>query len=191
MFSFYCCLLPCYGSVCSVQPQEHLTSILLWISNSKEDSPKYSLAICYATLPCSSTQQLAFWGYRVVSIVRTAIAFQSLRHFLPLLHFISLVVPSSENPSQVQLMHLDVLRFVSERDSGRKTQKIKASSVETFYVLNMDNIQIWEEKDRLLLIVKFQRMQTLFHCTILRYHSQSFFCSQAKGIEGTCSVHMC
>lgn len=70
------------------------------------------------------------------------------------------------------------------RTLGNKTRKDKASSVETFHILNMDDIQVWEAKDRLLFIVKFQRMQTLFHCAILRYHSQSFFVPKLKEWRG-------
>lgn len=62
---------------------------------------------------------------------------------------------------------------------GKKPRKDKASSVENFHILNMDDIQMWEEKDRLLFIVKFQRMQTLFHCPVLRY-SQSCFAPNLK-----------
>lgn len=59
---------------CSTTGTSHLYFIL--ISNSKEDSPKYSLAICYTSIPFSFTQLLAFWGYEAVSILRTPTAFQ-------------------------------------------------------------------------------------------------------------------
>lgn len=52
----------------------------------------------------------------------------------------------------------------------------KANPVETFHIFffYMDDIQVWKAKDRLLFIVKFPRKQTLCHCTVLGYHSQSF-----------------
>lgn len=35
-----------------------------------------------------------------------------------------------------------------------------------------------------MFIVKFQRMQTLFHCAVLRYHFQSFFVPKLKEWRG-------